>query len=199
MVSIRTRKYTLFSKRTSSIEEAISVRNKFLIDRYGNLDVLKRKNVPYQNRKNEFKLADDGTFYFMKCSNGTIFKIDVEDFEKVFQYTWGTNGDGYIENPKAGKLHRFILSYIGNKEIDHKNRDKTDNRKSNLRITNKSINMQNRGKQKNKKSSNYKGVFTCKKNGTYFCEITKDGKLYRKRGLKTEEDAAIEYNKLAVE
>ena len=86
LVSIRTRKYTLFSKRTSSIEEAISVRNKFLIDRYGNLDVLKRKNVPYQNRKNEFKLADDGTFYFMKCSNGTIFKIDVEKLEKVFQY-----------------------------------------------------------------------------------------------------------------
>ena len=28
LVSIRTRKYTLFSKRTSSIEEAISVRNK---------------------------------------------------------------------------------------------------------------------------------------------------------------------------
>lgn len=127
-VCIRTRKYTLFSKKTDTLEEAIRARNKFLNDKYGNLDALKRKNVPKQIYKNEFYISEDGKFYFGKCSNGIVFKIDLDDYEKVSKYTWGTNGDGYIENPKVGKLHRFLLCPNDGEEIDHINRDMGYNR-----------------------------------------------------------------------
>lgn len=199
LISIRTRKYTLFSKRVNTLEEAISIRNKFLVDRFGNLDSLERKNVPLQNTPNKFVLSTDSKYYIGTDSKGNCFIIDLDDIDKVKKYTWIKNQYGYFENPKAGKLHRFILGAKGKGEIDHINRDQSDNRKQNLRYATFSENRQNRERHKNKKCSIYKGVYLNKKCNKYFCEISKNKVLHRSKLFNTEKEAAIEYNRMAVE
>lgn len=199
LISIRTRKYTLFSKRVNTLEEAISTRNKFLIDKFGNLDALERKNVPLQNNPNTFILSTDLKYYIGTDSKGNHFIVDSDDIDRVKSYTWVKNQYGYFENPKAGKLHRFILGSKGKEEIDHINRDPSDNRKQNLRFATFSENRQNRGRHKNKKNSIYKGVYFNKECNKYFCEINKNKVLYRSKLFNTEKESAIEYNRLAVE
>lgn len=69
---------------------------------------------------------------------------------------------GYFESRVSGKLvkiHRFIPAVTDEKNlVDHINRKKTDNRKSNLRIVNAQQSQWNRGTPINNKSGQ-KGVF----------------------------------------
>lgn len=82
-------------------------------------------------------------------------------------------------------------------EIDHINRNKLDNRKSNLRICNRSINMQNRGVNKNN-TSGYKGIYI-NKSGKYVahCQINKTRKSLG--AYKTLEEALEVLNKFKEE
>lgn len=52
---------------------------------------------------------------------------------------------------------------------------------------------------KTKKCSIYKGVYLNKKCNKYFCEISKNKVLHRSKLFNTEKEAAIEYNRMAVE
>lgn len=58
-------------------------------------------------------------------------------------YIWNVNADGYINNSCIGLFHRACLRYKGEKQIDHINRIKYDNREWNLRIVSPSENMRN--------------------------------------------------------
>lgn len=58
-------------------------------------------------------------------------------------YIWNVNADGYIINSCIGLFHRACLRYKGEKQIDHINRIKYDNREWNLRIVSPSENMRN--------------------------------------------------------
>lgn len=199
LVSIRTRKYTLFSKRTKTLEEAIEVRNKFLIDRFGSLESLKRKNVPKQFNPNTFLLSDDKKYYIGKDSKGNKFLIDFEDYEKVSVHTWYLDSKGYFASKNVGRLHRFLMNAPDGKEVDHINRDKTDNRKENLRIVGRSENSQNRNKHKNKTVCHYKGVYINKKTNKYYAVVIKNRKCHYSKMFDTEKDAALAYNKIAID
>lgn len=65
------------------------------------------------------------------------FLIDKEDLENVKNYTWYKRSDNYImcscfESRGNNKyLHKHIMNI--NSDVDHINRDRTDNRKQNLR------------------------------------------------------------------
>ena len=54
-------------------------------------------------------------------------------------------------NKKTLLLHRFILDYSGNLEIDHIDHNGLDNRRSNLRIVTHEENMNNKKQYKNSK------------------------------------------------
>ncbi len=89
---------------------------------------------------------------------------------------------GYRGGSFCGKTllaHRICWAiYYGkwpNKEIDHINRDKTDNRISNLRMATRSQNAINKQKPENN-SSGFKGVVWCKKDKKWTSKIGKDGK-----------------------
>lgn len=83
--------------------------------------------------------------------------IDIDDVERCKQYKWCIC-DRYVATIICGKrvlLHRFICSPISifydksilvKHPIDHINRNKLDNRKSNLRIVTPSINAKNTSK-----------------------------------------------------
>jgi hypothetical protein len=80
--------------------------------------------------------------------------------------------------------------------IDHINRDKLDNRLSNLRVITSKENSYNR--KKNATSENkYKGVQ--KRGNKYIAVITKDGVRREIPGFNTEEEAATCYDMMAEE
>lgn len=81
--------------------------------------------------------------------------IDLEDVEKVKNYKWVINTQGYVVttmNKKGVRLHRYIMGCEKPEKIDHINRNKLDNRKCNLRICNTKENNRNLSRSRNNKS-----------------------------------------------
>lgn len=74
-------------------------------------------------------------------------RIDIEDIEKVKQKWWIFNGD-YVKvgtSKHVEYLHHFLMGKPSKgMVIDHINRDKLDNRKSNLRFVTKAENNRNK-------------------------------------------------------
>lgn len=93
------------------------------------------------------------TFIELPLSNGMVFKVDIEDVPKIFIQSWHAfpnHGKVYvrgwgIDRKKKVMLHRYLLNiYDRRVQVDHKNGDPLDNRKSNLRLCNNSQNIRNR-------------------------------------------------------
>lgn len=80
------------------------------------------------------------------------FYFDLEDYDKIKNYTWFETDSGYIVsdsiNRKRVRLHRLILGLedVNFKEnlVDHINHNIKDNRKSNLRKCSSSQNNMNK-------------------------------------------------------
>ena len=97
--------------------------------------------------------------FFFNTSNYAI--IDTEDYTKVKEYCWYNTPNGYARaSMKFGKgnitLHRIVMG-SPKADIDHKNRNKLDCRKSNLRLATRANNCTNINVKKNNKSG-YTGV-----------------------------------------
>lgn len=78
-------------------------------------------------------------------NKGNKFYFDLEDYQKIKDYSWGEDGKGYIcADTKNGKirLHRLILN--ATQIVDHINHNIKDNRKCNLRECTPSQNAMNR-------------------------------------------------------
>ena len=93
------------------------------------------------------------------------------------------NSKGYLQvviDGKHYKLHRLAFLYIAGSfpenEVDHINRDRCDNRWSNLRAATKSQNLRNVGPHKTNKSG-YKGVCWRKDMSKWTAQIRADGKV----------------------
>lgn len=111
--------------------------------------------------------------------------------------------DGYIDIEIEGvtcKAHRLAwLLHYGEwsaGELDHKNRDKADNRISNLRLATKSQNCGNAGRQKNNVSG-FKGVYFKKARShlprPWVAQIMKEGKSNHLGCFASAEEAHAAY------
>lgn len=121
-------------------------------------------------------------------SNGECL-IDKEDYEVVSQFKWYIASHGYVRRSSDKiYLHRFLMGSPEKLTVDHINRNKLDNRKSNLRICTQKENNRNRSKFKDK-SSTYLGVT---KIDDYW-RVTVHNKVIGH--FWDEEDAAIIYNR----
>lgn len=69
--------------------------------------------------------------------------VDAEDYDKLSTHAWFLNYNGYARNSKRGYMHRVVLDAPKGSMVDHINRNKLDNRKSNLRFVDKTMNMHN--------------------------------------------------------
>lgn len=137
--------------------------------------------------------------------------VDDSDYEWLMQWNWSVSILGkkiyavrysYETGKKINILmHRQILNLIDPKaDGDHKNNNGLDNQRHNLRKSTRSQNIANRTKIKNG-SSKYLGVTRKTQNGHsyWYAQLEKSGVAYCLGTHKTEEDAAMAYDKKAKE
>lgn len=126
--------------------------------------------------------------------------VDDEDYEYLNQFSWFlSNGYAFrrISYRKNRGMHRFILqSPKKGLQVDHKNGNRLDNRRKNLRLASSAQNSMNRKKLLNK-SSVYKGVFYCKEMGSWRVIITTNQKAYHLGYFTDEHHAALAFDMTA--
>lgn len=148
------------------------------------------------NKKNKYITLKDYTI--IKTIKGNI-KIDTELVSIINKYTWLIS-KRYVESNLNGKriyLHRLVINTPEDKITDHINGDRLDNRLENLRICEQKDNCCNNLIRKINKSG-YKGVVKTK-NNRYFSYISFRKKRYNIGYFITAKEAAMAYNKKAIE
>jgi hypothetical protein len=105
--------------------------------------------------------------------DGKEFYFDLEDYDKIKYHCWHINNGYVITNINTVKqsMHRFILDYDGELQIDHFNRIRHDNQKENLRIATNQENSFNKDKYSTN-STGYKGVYWNKSLNKWCAQIT---------------------------
>lgn len=108
------------------------------------------------------------------------FYFDLEDYAKIKDYCWCESEYGYIISTTTKPLvfmHRIVMNISDSKiKIDHIKHNKTDNRKSQLRVVSNSQNSMNSVMHKNN-SSGAKGVRWHQQNQCWEAYITINGKF----------------------
>jgi hypothetical protein len=124
--------------------------------------------------------------------------VDDEDFELVNKYAWERHAQGYARMNSYHKprlmMHRLIMGSPSGRQVDHINRLKWDNRRSNLRIATHGQNQANKALQN---KTGYRGVSF---SGYSYCAgLRHDGKNVYLGRFKNPQEAAQAYNKAAFE
>jgi len=130
-----------------------------------------RSDVP----PNKFEFLEDHKVGYTDTNRE--FYYDISDSDAVELHSWYFDKDGYVVtriNGKGIKLHKFLIDYGG--KIDHKNRHKYDNRRSNLRTASNSQNSMNISIRSNN-ISGVTGVGWHYKNNCWRARISVDKKL----------------------
>ena len=144
---------------------------------------------------------------WIRAKRGQCCLIDRED-QDLAEFTWyiGRKGDflafpaGYQKRPRTRShlsLHRVICERVhgplAGRLADHINRDRTDNRRENLRWC--SAEQSNQNRRGMGTISGYKGVFVqnCKKN-PYKVTLEVNGRTVALGGFPTAIDAARAYD-----
>lgn len=94
----------------------------------------------------------------IKSRYGQDILVDDEDLRRVSEKRWKIDRNGYAfsycfnKKEAVVSMHRFILGLVvgDGKTVDHINRNKLDNRKSNLRLCTPAENAQNSDRVKNR-------------------------------------------------
>ena len=127
-------------------------------------------------------------------SKNEEFYFDLEDYNKIKLFYWRINDSGYVitsVNRKNLRMHRFLMNYNGELQIDHKNGIRHDNQKHNLRLATN---------QQNCFNKSVKGVYFDKSKKKWCARLVKNKKLMLfKRftsiedAIKARKDAEIKY------
>lgn len=111
-------------------------------------------------------------------NTGNVFMFDKEDYDLIKDYAWWENEQGYIVTSINGKnirLHRFVFPAGNGYVVDHRNRNRADNRKCNLRAATKQQNNINRAAGRNNRLG-VKGVSYNKRCHRYEARISVGGR-----------------------
>lgn len=148
--------------------------------------IKKRKHNPYETDE-ENEIAR----FFLK--NGESFVVDLCDFDVVSESNWYLDKNGYVVCKEFGtqkliRLHTLLCPEF--KEVDHKDTNKLNNRRSNFREVTRQENVINRPRGKNN-SSGFIGVYWSKKDQTWYSQITIDRKTIHLGYAPNKQEAII--------
>ena len=154
--------------------------------------------------KNEFVINGDVCLiqmYNAKLEKTDVAIVDAKDFELVKNYKWFLANGGYAVTRVSGEalfLSRLLMAPVPEGyEIDHKDRTRLNNRRSNLRYATHAQNCVNSFRCTN--TSGFKGVSWSKSKSKWMPEITYQGRQYHLGRFDSKKDAARAYNKKAIE
>lgn len=140
-------------------------------------------------RNKKFNRYDtSGDYGIGYTTSGDEFYFDLSDYEKIKLICWSIAANGYLVgwlNGKCYSMHRYI---IGNDCIgmlvDHKDHNKLNNRRSNLRVCTRSENITN-----SYSSKGYKGVYWEKNRHKWYSQVYRDNKRIYLGAFTNFEDA----------
>jgi hypothetical protein len=138
-------------------------------------------------------------------TNGFEFRVSDEDAEVACQHRWCRSAKGYIlcssgrRNGRRPKLHQVIAERMGLNPTtaDHVNRDRSDNRRENLRTASRSEQNANR-KGKRDSTSGLKGVSLDRTRGLWKASIQVNGKYIWLGRYPAAEEAHAAYCEAAI-
>lgn len=141
----------------------------------------------------------------IELTKGKKAIVDDEDYELLKNHTWcateSTKAGHYYArayiNLRPVYMHRLIMQ-VSDRDIfvDHRNRNTLDNRRENLRICTRGQNRSN-SKSTEFTRSNFRGVEKLSK--SFSAHISVDGKRIHLGSFETDIEAAIAYNKAALQ
>ena len=140
----------------------------------------------------------------IRLNNGKYTTVDRAIADEIKAFNWyydkgyAVRSDYINGKKKKVYLNRLIMELAGynieNKLVDHKNRNRLDNRLVNLRLVSAKANSQNR---KTKNKSGYKGVSYIPSRDRFRAKIRLDGKWKILGEFKNKKNAAIAYDNAA--
>lgn len=142
-------------------------------------------------KPNEIKIYDNYAIIVLcdiKSNPIAETKIDIEDIDKIKNFRWCKDYNGYVKNSDQKYLHRVIMdeSILF---VDHINGDKLDNRKNNLRICSNADNLKNRVKLPSNNTSGILGVRYRADRNKWYAEIQCNRQRIRLGSYIDKEDA----------
>lgn len=128
--------------------------------------------------------------------------IDAADLHLVADRSWQFDTTGYAKTERRRNgartkiyMHRLVLGAVAGQEVDHINRDRLDNRRSNLRLASRWQQSGNTGIRSNN-TSGFKGV-SLQRSGRWGAWIRIDGRSTALGTFGSPESAACAYDAAA--
>ena len=156
------------------------------------------KKVP-----NMFEKIGDICLIWLTCKGSVVAKavIDSGDIGKVEHLKWRVEG-GYVVATEKGRSVKLHHSIIGKPKsgfvTDHKDRDRLNNRKTNLRFATSAENAFNTSLNK-KNTSGLKGIWFDKSRRKFVARIRINRTSINLGRFTNKYDAALAYDKKAIE
>lgn len=143
-------------------------------------------NSDVHKKSNKKDLSGEYGIIWSTNTNEEIY-FDLEDSDKILQYSWYISDTGYPKALINGK-HIKMHIYLGYKWYDHRNRNKLDNRKENFRKCTHQENNRNSSKSANN-TSGFIGVTWNNRDKRWIAQICIDYKTIPLARCVNKEDA----------
>ena len=139
----------------------------------------------------------------MVLSDGSTVLVDAADYEWLSRWKWKPHVAGYACRTGWDKtrkrfitilMHRLLIDIPEGCEVDHENRNKRDNRRSNLRPLPHFLNNHNQGVYRSN-TSGQRGVVWDKSKGKWMARLTLNGKTHHLGRFADLEDARAAYER----
>lgn len=139
-------------------------------------------------------------------TRGAVTLVDDEDYDELVKHKWFLDSRGYvarkIRNPVKRQvtelMHRVILGlpYGDPRQGDHRDTNRLNNRRNNLRIATNGQNQRNKGVYANN-TSGVRGVYWYKPTQRWKAQINVNGKKKHLGYFHSIDDAADAYRQAA--